>query len=419
MMKLNIRLAIVTGIILLMSLPLSAQIYDWRGPNRTGVYSETGLLKVWPENGPELIWEYGESGFGYGSPTITEDRVYITGRIGEDDVLTALTLDGKKIWSSVYGKAWVLNHNGTRGIPTIVNNRIYLVSGSGDIVCLDTDGKIVWEKNHFELYDSKPLMFGISESPVYVDGKIIVSPGGKKASLVAFNAENGDLVWESEALGKGPQYVNPLLIEHNNRKIIVTVLDPDLVGVDVTNGKILFKENYDLHHRAPGGRMSKNHAVTPLYRDGKLVVANGYDYVGLQFKISDDASKLDLVWKNPDLEPHHGGMVLVGDYIYTSDHMSNAMGSWLCVDWNTGETKWKERWITKGPIISADNMLYLYEEKSGNVALANVNPEKLDIVSTFQITKGEGPNWAHPVIDDGRLYIRHGEFLMVYNISPK
>lgn len=393
------------------------QLYDWRGPDRTGVYNETGLLKEWPDDGPELLWEVEDIGFGYSSATVTDEAVYITGRIGEEDFVTAFTLDGKKLWSTKYGDAWMANFDGSRGTATYFNGKLYLVSGVGEITCIDSKGNLVWTKHHFDMYNSKPLRFGISESPVFVDGKIITSPGGSKASFVAFNAENGDVVWEAEPIGKAPQYINPLLFEHGGKKIIVTVMDPHIVGVDTENGQILFQENYDMHHRAPDGRISKNHAVTPLYRDGKLLIANGYDFVGIQFQISDDASSLELLWKNPDLEPHHGGMVLLGDYIYTSDHMSNSMGSWLCINWNTGETIWKERWITKGPIISADDMLYLYEEKSGNVALANVSTEKLDIVSTFQITKGDGPYWAHPVIKDGKLFVRHGAFLMVYNIK--
>ncbi|MDX2415666.1 MAG: PQQ-binding-like beta-propeller repeat protein [Bacteroidales bacterium] len=413
------RNALIIILITIVLLPIRAQLYDWRGPSRTGVYNETGLLKEWPENGPELIWENEDIGFGYSSVTISDDAIYITGRKLEEDIITAFTLDGVKKWSLAYGDAWMNNFDGSRGTATYYNGKLYLVSGSGAITCVSEDGKIVWSKNHFDLYGSSPLRFGISESPVYVDGKIITSPGGSKASLVAFNAENGDVIWEAEALGKAPQYINPQLIEHGGKKIIVTVLDPYIIGVDTENGNILFSENYDLHHRAPGGRISKNHAVTPLYRDGKLLIANGYDYVGLQFQISEDASSLELLWKSPDLEPHHGGMVLLGDYIYSSDHMSNSMGAWLCVNWTTGETAWKERWITKGPIISADDMLYLYEEKSGNVALANINTEKLDIVSTFQITKGDGPYWAHPVIRDGRLYVRHGANLMVYDIRKK
>ena len=159
--------------------------------------------------------------------------------------------------------------------------------------------------------------------------------------------------------------------------------------------------------------------MTPLYRDGKLFIANGYHFIGLQIQLSDDGTSAEVVWKSKEIGPHHGGAVLIGDYIFSSNYHSNSMGDWVCVDWNSGETKWATRWFNKGSIISADNMLYLYEEKTGNVALARPNPEKLDIVSTFRINKGEGPYWAHPVIKDKKLYIRHGEVLMVYDISNK
>ena len=189
---------------------VSAQLYEWRGPGRSGIYNETGLLKIWPSGGPELIWEYENSGEGYSSATVTDDAVYVTGRKESDDVLTALTLDGKKKWEVVYGKAWTANHDGTRCTPTFYNGRIFLISGSGDIVCVGTDGKIKWSKNHYSLYDSKPLMFGISESPLAFDNMVIASPGGKKASVVAFSINDGKVLWEAEPVDAAPQYVNPL-----------------------------------------------------------------------------------------------------------------------------------------------------------------------------------------------------------------
>ncbi len=394
---------------------VKGQVYDWRGDGRSGIYKETGLHKEWPESGPELLWEDEDLGFGYGSPTITDDAVYITGRVGDDDVLTALTLYGKKKWSVKYGKAWTRNHDGTRCIPTYVEGKIYLVSGSGDIVCVDRNGNIQWSKNHYDIYDSRPLMFGISESPLYVDGKIIASPGGNKASVVAFDAGNGSVIWEAEALNEGPQYVNPLLIERGGKKILVSLTERHIIGINTENGELLWTLDYDKIKNV-SGRSSKNHAVTPIYRDGYILVANGYDYPAIKLKLSADGNHVEKVWTNADLEPHHGGMVLIGDYIYSSNHLSNAMGDWVCVDWNTGETMWTERWHCKGPIIYADGMLYLYEERTGHVGLARPNPEKLDIVSEFQITKGTGPHWAHPVIKDGKLYLRHGEVLMVYSI---
>ena len=392
-----------------------SQLYEWRGPERSGIYNEAGLLKEWPESGPKLSLELDGLGDGYSSVTVTDNTIYITGRKEQSDVLFAFTLNGKKKWETVYGDAWIRNHTGTRCTPTYSSGNIFLISGVGDIVCVDSNGEIKWSKNHYTLYDSSPLKFGISESPLVVDNIVIASPGGNKASLVAFNIENGDVAWETEPLNESPQYVNPILIEHGGRKIITSITSNHIIGVDAKNGKLLWKVNYS-EINAATGRVSLNHAITPIYKDGLILIANGYDWVALQLKLSKNGSDVEIVWKNREFDPHHGGMVLMGDFVYSSNHQSNSMGDWVCVNWNTGKTEWATNWYTKGSIISADGMLYLFEEKSGHVALAKPNPDKLDIVSEFQVTKGTGPYWAHPVISNGKLYIRHGETLMVYAI---
>ncbi|MEI8224605.1 MAG: PQQ-binding-like beta-propeller repeat protein [Bacteroidota bacterium] len=392
------------------------QLYEWRGPDRTGIYNETGLLKKWPVGGPKLLWETVGVGDGYSSATVTNDAIYVTGRKDSSDVLTALTLDGKKKWETVYGKAWMANHTGSRCIPTYYNGNLFLVSGSGDIVCVGSDGEIKWSENHFRLYESKPLMFGISESPLVVDNMVIASPGGKKASLVAFNINDGKVVWEAEPLNQEPQYVNPKFIEYAGKKMIVTVMGTDIFVVNAKDGKTLWKVNYAAVNAATG-RVMKNHAITPIYKDGYILIANGYNWVALKLKISGDGNSAEIVWENRNFDPQLGGVVLLGNNIYGTNHMSKPVDTWVCVDWNTGKTLWTSKWYSKGSIISADGMLYLYEEKSGHVALARPNASKLDIVSEFQITKGEGPFWAHPVINKGRLYIRHGDVLMVYLIK--
>jgi outer membrane protein assembly factor BamB len=393
-----------------------SQLYEWRGPGRTGIYNETGLLKKWPDGGPKLLWEAEKLGDGYSSVTVTDDAVYVTGRIDSSDVLTALTLDGKKKWETIYGKAWMTNHTGSRCTPTYYNGSIFLISGSGDIVCVGSDGKIKWSKNHYRLYDSKPIMFGISESPLVVDNVVIASPGGKKASLVAFNINDGKVVWEAEPLNQEPQYVNPKLIEYAGKKMIVTVMGTDIFAVNAKDGKIIWKVNY-VSENAATGRVMKNHAGTPTYRDGYILIANGYNWVTLKLKLSADGNSVEKVWENRGFDPQLGGVVLLGNNIFGTNHMSNPVDTWVCVDWTTGKTLWTTKWYTRGSIISADGMLYIYEEKSGHVALVKPDPSKLDIVSEFQITKGEGPFWAHPLISRGRLYVRHGNVLMVYQIK--
>lgn len=392
------------------------QLYEWRGPGRSGIYDESGLLKKWPENGPKLLWEAENMGDGYSSPTVTNDAVYVTGRRDISDVLVALTLDGKKKWETVYGQAWMANHTGSRCTPTYYKGNIFLVSGSGDIVCVGSDGKIKWSKNHYSLYESKPIMFGISESPLVVDDKVIVSPGGKKASMVAFNIADGKVAWEAEPIEQEPQYVNPKLIEYAGKKMIVTVMGTHIFAVNAKDGKILWKLNY-VDINAASGRVMKNHAMTPLFRDGNILIANGYNWVALKLKLSTDGNSVQVVWENRNFDPQLGGTVLLGNNIYGTTHMSKPGDMWACVDWTTGKTLWTTRWYARGSVISADGMLYFFEEKSGHVALVKPDPSKLDIVSEFQITKGEGPFWAHPVISNGKLFIRHGSALMVYQIQ--
>ncbi len=392
------------------------QLYEWRGPERSGIYNESGLMKKWPDGGPVLLWEVSNMGDGYSSPTVTDDAIYITGRKDSSDVLIALTLDGKKKWEVKYGKAWMTNHTGSRSTPTYYNGNLFLISGSGDIVCVGSDGKIKWSKNHYSLYESKPIMFGISESPLIVDNKVIASPGGKKASIVAFETKDGKVVWETEPLNQEPQYINPKLIEYAGKKMIVTVMGTDILAVNAKDGKVIWKVDYAKVNAAEG-RVRKNHAITPIYRDGYILIANGYNWVALKLKLSADGNSVDIVWENRNFDPQHGGVVLLGNNIFGANHQSKPTDEWVCVDWTTGKTLWTSKWNVRGSIISADGMLYLFEEKSGKVALAKADNTKLDIVSEFQITKGEGPFWAHPVIDNGRLYIRHGTVLMVYKIK--
>ena len=394
----------------------SGQLYEWRGPGRSGIYNESGLLKKWPANGPALLWEAENMGDGYSSPTVTDDAVYVTGRKDSSDVLTALSADGKKKWETVYGRAWMNNHTGSRCIPTYYKGNIYLISGSGDIVCVGTDGKIKWSKNHYRLYDSRPIQFGISESPLVIDNIVIASPAGEKASVVAFNITDGRVVWEAAPIDQEPQYINPKLIEYAGKKIIVTVMGTYIFAVNAKDGKIMWKINYP-EINAATGRVMKNHAMTPLYRDGHILIANGYNWVALKLKLSADGNSAGIVWENRNFDPQLGGTVLLGNNIFGTTHMSKPGDMWTCIDWTTGKTLWATRWYSRGSVISADGMLYLFEEKSGHVALARPDASKLDIVSEFQVTKGEGPFWAHPVIKNGRLYIRHGNVLMVYQIK--
>lgn len=413
------RKLLVASILISSLLNISlGQQSGWRGPGRTGVYNEKGLLKSWPASGPSLLWKASGIGSGHSSATVTEDAIYITGTKGEKDVLTAFTRDGVKKWATEYGN---ITKNVTfpesRCTPTFSNGKILVISGQGDLACITKDGKIAWSVNYYKKYNAEIQRFGISESPLVIDNKVIATPGGGIASMVAFNIENGSVVWETPALNEGTQYTNPTLIEDKGMKVIVTHTATYIIGVNAVNGKLLWKFNFASVNDDQKG--NRNYIQTPLYRDGFLFAANGYGQTAAKIKINFDGTEPTLVWKNPEINPHVGGMVLIGNYIYGSTHDSNSKGRWICVDWTTGKTMWITSWNNKGSIISADGLIYIYEEKNGNIALVKPNSEKLEIISSFRYTEGTGPYWAHPVIDNGRLFLRHGDCMAAYSIKAK
>ena len=394
------------------------QQYGWRGPDRTGIYNETGLMKTWPASGPALLWEATGIGKGYSSTTVTKDAVYITGSKDSIDVLTAFNQDGKKLWNVEYGSMTKnVSMPESRCTPTYYDGKIFVISGKGVLSCFNKDGKLVWSVNYYQKYNAPLPRFGISESPVVVDNKVIASPGGNIAAMVAFNVADGKVIWETAPLNEGTQYINPLLVEEKGLKAIITHSSTYIIAVNAKDGKLIWKFDFgSVNDDKKGG---KNYINTPIYKDGFVFAANGYKQTAAKIKVSFNGSEPTLVWKNPEINPHLGGMLLLGNYIYSSTHDNNSKGRWICVDWTTGKTMWITDWNNKGSIISAEGLLYIYEEKNGNIALVKPSGEKLDIISSFSITKGDGPYWAHPVIDKGRLFVRHGDYMAVYSLKAK
>ena len=404
----------------LLSTAVAQSPYGWRGPERNGIYPETGLLKEWPKEGPKMLWETLEIGKGYSSPVIVGDRLYVTG-MNEDEtreVFYAFSLDGKMLYKTDYGKPWTDTYPETRTTPTIEDGKAYVISGSGEIVCLNTaDGKEVWRVDGGMKFERMTGKWGTSECPLVFDGKLIYSPGGNKTTIVALDAQTGETIWESDPLGEHGSYVSPQLVMNNGIFKIIGMTGRSVYGVNPETGKIdwTFKE----FSRKPEDLKSGEEFIgtnTPIYDNGSFFA--GDDVGAFKLRLNVDGTKADLAWRNNDFGTFHGGVVLVDGVIYGAN-WNDSPGDWLAVDWKTGETKYAAAWpgAGKGSIISADGMLYMYDERRGMVALARPNPEKLDIVSQFRINKGSGPHWAHPVINNGVLYIRHGEMLRAYQVK--
>jgi outer membrane protein assembly factor BamB len=415
-----LRLAALVLSFCVLNLPgLSQTTAQFRGPDRNGIFPEKGLLKSWPEEGPELLWSREDLDRGFASVAVTDEAVYLAGLDGREEFLTVLDHEGNTKWRIRYGQGSRQTHRDTRCTPTVEGDRIYLISGQGEVVCIDArERKILWSVPAFENFEGEFWQWEIAESPLIVDNKVIYTPGGNQTSMVALDKATGKTLWQTESLKTPSAFVSPILVEFGGKKIIVGVLTEHIIGVDAENGDFLWTVKYHdietptFHPWAP-----KNNCVTPLYLDGRLFVTSGYDHVGIMFQLLGDGSEIEQVWINKDLDNHHGQVVKLGPHIYGSNWIDNPIGNWCCVDWETGKTMYETTWHTKGPISAADGMLYCYEEKRGNLALVSPTPEEFAVVSSFRITKGSGPHWTQPVIHNGVLYIRHGDALMAFNVK--
>lgn len=407
-------------LILLPALAGAADILQWRN-NRDGIYAETGLLKSWPEGGPPLLWVNEEVGDGYSSPIIVKGKIYLTG-IGNGEFLSCYDLQGKQLWRTRYADGWEQSYPEARTSPTWHDGKLYVISGNGVAVAIDAEtGKVLWSNDVWTRYQGDFGRWGASESPLVVDDNMICTPTGEMTTMVALKLSDGSLAWKTESLGDGGAYVSPLLIEHNGVRQIIGVGSKHIFGVDPTSGKVAWKFDYlntYFENDANRNRWIIN-CNTPTYKDGRIFVTSGYDHCGVMLQLDEKATKASLVWKTDVLDVHHGHVVLVDGYLYGSNWLNNSKGNWACIEWQSGKKMYEAEWGTKGSIIYADGMLYCYEEKRGNLALVTANPKEFKITGSLKIEKGSKSHWAHPVISDGILYVRHGNALHAFDIRDK
>ena len=400
--------------------PMAFEWPQFHGPNRDNYSIETGLLKSWPKNGPELIWQCDGIGKGWSSPTIAAGRIYITGVEDDKEFLSCFNLAGKLKWKLAYGTASKM-YCGTRSSPTIDGNYVYVISGTGELVCIDTNEQMIeWKINGYRLFEGDTHHFGTAESPLIFEDKIFYTPCGKRTTMAALDKRTGEIIWESESLDDTSAYVSPIIFEYAAMNIIVTITGHYVIALDSATGEFLWKYPYVENHKTKekDNTLIQN-AVMPLYHDGQLYITSGYDHVGIALKLSEDAKQVTLAWEDKTLDCHHGGVVLHDGYIYGSNWKNNLNGNWVCINWLTGQVMYEHQWICKGSILYADEMLYCYEEKEGHVALVKASPQGFEIVSSFKIKQGDDQYWAHPVICEGRLYIRSDDYLMAYDIKDK
>ena len=389
------------------------QFSQWRGPNRDGIYTESNLLKQWPANGPKMLWSFNGLGIGQGSVAVAGGKVFVTGipdTLKAEAFLFAFDTSGKLLWKKNYGKDWTGIFPGARSTPTVADDLIYIENGNGSIHCLKTsDGEQVWSADFFKDFQADSVQFGFSESLLIDGDKLYCTPGGKTNNVVALNRFTGQKIWASPGFKEKASYCSPILINHNGNKMLVNLTSTSIIGLNAENG--------EMYWRIHQFQDNKIHANTPVYFDGKLLISSPSrkDSSGLvMLQLSPDGKKAEIAWRNKEFINLMGGFILKDGMIYGGAYLQP---KWFCIDPATGQTKYISKELGGGPVIFADGLFYCYAEKDGEMALVNGTPEQFSIVSKFKVPLGTAQHWAHPVIADGKLFIRHNEALMVYDIS--
>lgn len=388
---------------------------QWRGPNRDGIYPETKLMKEWPAEGPQMLWSFEGLGTGQGSVVVANEIVFVSGipdTLNSDGYLFAFNTKGKLLWKKNYGKDWTGIFPGARSTPIVVDDLVYVESGNGNVYCLNAkNGESVWNVDFFKDFQADSIQFGFSES-LLVDGdKLYCTPGGKTKNMVALNRFTGKKIWASAAYGEPATYCSPIVFNHNGQRMLANLTSTSIIGLDADNG--------EMYWRIHQFQDNKIHGNTPVYSNGNLFVssASRKDSSGLvSIKLSPDGKKAEIAWRNKEFINLMGGFVLKDGFIYGGAYLQP---KWFCIDSQTGLTKYIAKELGGGPVIYADGLFYCYAEKDGEMALAEGTPEQFRIISKFKVPLGTAQHWAHPVIADGKLYIRHNNALMVYDIGKK
>lgn len=385
---------------------INAQETKWRGPAGNGNFPEQNLMKEWPFGSPAILWSYAELGQGHSSPAFANGKIYLSSMIGTTGYITILTEDGKFVSKYPYGEEFADSYPGSRSTPAIAGDLLYIVSGLGKLSCLEANtGKTKWSKNLFSDFDGENIKWGITETLVIDGDKIFCTPGGKVNNVIALNRFTGELIWSCAGKSELSAYCTPLMVKYPNRDLLITMTANNVLGIDAKTGKLLWSY--------PQTNRWSVHANTPIFHDGSVYFFSGYGQGGVKLKLNEDGSHGTKEWANTSLDSRMGGAVLIDGFIYGSGDNNR---QWFCIDWKTGENKYTANDIGKGVVISADGMLFCYSEQ-GDLALVEATPEGFKVKGKTKVALGTDQHWAHPVINNGKLYLRHGNTLIAYKIK--
>jgi outer membrane protein assembly factor BamB len=404
------------AVLTIIAIAAAAIASDWpqfRGPDRTGLSKETGLLKSWPAGGPRLAWKAANLGEGHATPSVANGHVYGMGLRGNDEVVWALNeKTGKEDWSTRIADGITLQGGqggyGPRGTPTIDGDRLYAIGVGGELVCLTTaNGKMRWHKSLVSDFGGRIPTWGYSESPLVDGEKVVATPGGGSSTIVALNKMTGETIWKSQVpSGNRVAYSSCIAAEVDGQREYIQFLGGGVVGVSARDGKYLW-----IFER-PACRNQINCSM-PIYHDHMVFAASQYGNGGALCKLETTSSGVSAteVYFTPQMQSHHGGIVLVGDYLYGFDN-----STLTCIEFKTGKVMWTNRSVGKGSVSFADGCIYARAE-SGTVGLVEANPKEYLEKGRFdQPDRSRANAWPYPVVANGHLYLRDQDNMLCYDI---
>jgi outer membrane protein assembly factor BamB len=372
------------------------------------------LLASWPEEGPKLLWSITGLGGGYASPAVVGERIFVMGSKGGDEYVHALSVqDGKPVWAVKIGKVGPNrgpNYPGPRATPTVRGGRLWTLGSDGDLVCLRTeDGKLVWRKHLERDFQGARPTWAYCESPLLDGDLLICTPGGESATMLALAMDTGEVVWKTAKEDRNSAGHASAIVAHaGKRKLYVQFIGPGLLGVDAKTGQLLFC------YRGNVGSVSAN---TPIFHDGRVFAsAGGLDAAGgdalLELVETAKGVEAKQVYLRRNLMAFHGGVVRLGEYLY-----GTGKGGLACLDFRTGEVKWRQRSVGEGSLLAAEGRLYL-RGTQGQMALVEATPEGYREKGRFeQPERTRFATFAHPVVANQRLYLRDDDLLFCYDIA--
>lgn len=387
---------------------IDAEWPQYRGPKRDGLSPDKGLLKQWPAGGPPLAWKATGIGGGYSSVVVASNRIYTLGDVENSCRLLALNAaDGKILWSTVLGPAGGHNdYPGPRSTPATDGTLVFALTQHGDLACVQAaTGRLVWKVNLENQFGGR-MMSGWrwSESPLLDGNLVVVTPGGSRGTVLALNKTTGTAIWQSAQLKDSAAYSSLVPVDWANIRQYIVFTDKSVAGVAARNGQLLWRAD----------RLGETAVVpTPVAKEGVVFVTSGYNVGCNAFQVGFAGGRFTVreLYSGKQMRNHHGGVVLVGDYVYGFDE-----GVLKCIELKTGREVWADRSVGKGAVAYADGHLYCRSE-NGPIALVEATPEAYREKGRFdQPDRSRRQAWPHPVVFGGRLYIRDQDVLLCFDV---